>query len=192
MNLNLSSQIVVLMLAFFMAIYDFKSDTRRLEWMKSLPIRSSCVVLGQLTVSSLYIASFIIFSVLMNYGILIHYLPQKHISNSYFVFLVLSLPLGVFYISTANALFLLVPSYDAERSTAFGVFQVLCSVALTVGMLEVLTLVFTVCTILAKYLGNSQAVYFSMLVIIVMGLAALAFRTVVWAYERFDVSRVSR
>lgn len=191
-DLNYLSQIVIMLVAFFTASFDFKSDTQRLEWLKSLPISPSRVVIGQLTVSSLYIAGFISLLVLMNHGILTHYLPQKHISNSYFAYLALSLPLGIFYSCTANALFLLVPTYGAERRIAIGIFQSICGFALAMGMLGVFALVGIVCAAAAKYFGNSEAVFFSLSVASFTVLAALSFRLAVWAYERFDVSRVSR
>lgn len=191
-ELNDSSHILAIIVALIVAGFDFKADTHRLEWLKTLPIKPGRAVIAQLALSSLYQAIFICSLFLLNHVMYSHYFPQKHLPASSFVSLLLSLPLGILYISAANALYLLVPNYGTERRAASSFFQYLCGIALAVGMIAFVFYMFHVCGMVAKQMtgGNLAFVFISTFAFSLA--AAMALGIVIWAYDRFDVSRVSR
>ncbi len=89
MNLIYIGQIITVALAFLFAAFDFKADTHRLEWLKSLPLKSSRIAAGQLAISTLLLLLVSGIELLINYKLLCQRFPNEHFSVSYFGYFVL-------------------------------------------------------------------------------------------------------
>ncbi len=191
-DLNYQGQIFALAFAFVVGAFDFKSDTLRLEWLKSLPIHPSKIVAGQIAISSICVMAFICVQQLVNFALMDHYFSMRQVPSWYFKYLALSIPLGVLYSASVNAIFLLFPDYGTEKRAAIRLYQVLGGITVVVGMSITLHTVNFLCSVLTKGFGNNELVFFGVACSTFTILAALAFRVCVWAYNRLDVSSVSR
>jgi hypothetical protein len=191
-NIVFMSQGIAMMVAFIIASFDFNADIRKLEWLKSLPMKPGRVVIGQIALSSLYLFAFMALTLLVDFAIYVHYFPKTPILNAALIWITLSIPLAVLYMAAANALFLLAPNRGSEQSQMIKQFQVFCGFAVLTVFMFGFYFENDACALLANHLNGGVAAFTIFLGLIFLVQAVLALQFLVWTYERFDVSSVSR
>jgi hypothetical protein len=179
-----------LMFSIFVTTTDFRADISKLEYLKSLPLRSARVVVGQTLMSTICIFSLIAFSSVLDGVVYVHYFPNSPIPIAPFQTAPLGLPIGALFSTVFSAINLFFPhSTIGKRSSVTLLNGILSSIGtyLLFGFIG-WAVVFS--GSLDKSYGSTGAISILLPMLSVSLLSYAGFVLATKAYDRFDVSGV--
>jgi hypothetical protein len=185
------TQFMALLFAIMTASTDFKSDIQKLEFLKSLPLRSSKVVLGQTLISALSVFVLLVFASVIDGITYNHYFLDSSASST-FKTLLWGFPISALYSTGLGTVCLLFPSSGVEKRNENKFYQPFISILVSYALFSMVGVTIWWSSLWDKSHGNS-GVFATLVPLLIISLAAFfSFRLEVRVYERFDISRIGR
>jgi hypothetical protein len=184
----ISSQITLILLALLISTLDFRSDQKRIEYLKSLPISPVRVVVAQSFASVLYLCIAFIFTALIDYFAYRFAFPKSEYLKLFFSFFFWMVPLSFVYSLCANTLFLLTPVRgELLQKIRFGFFQLLLVAALLFILGTAMFFTNHEALQISKKWGDSLGAFIFVSTVFYSLLAWVSLQITVWAYQKFSL-----
>lgn len=185
MSVALMAAVFQLTLIFTMMLrFDFRGDLDQIDWLKTLPVSSLAVAVGQLIVPTL-IATIVQASLLIGLSFCFERATQLLLVTSLF-----TLPVNLLLFALENLLFLLFPSrsvaFNPGDLQGFGHQIVLFIVKMTI-LFSGLTAAFILGTLVYLLTESAEMGVLTIWIVIMSGAIAIV-PAVAWAFRRFDPS----